>query len=347
MGRLFGRLEQPLLVSSLINVRYLTGFTGSNAYLYARPDGATFLTDGRYAEVAELLVSSLPETRLEVYTGGLYRRIADLLDGAPSVHLEAAHITWEAKRSIASKFEGDLEPSSNIVERMRLVKDPNEVESLRGAAAAGDSAFARVGELAASVETEEQLGELLVDAMADEGGARAGWPPIVASGAHASQPHHESGGSRLEPGLLLLDYGCVVGGYHSDMTRTIWHQDDGDEEQERVYRAVLEANEAGISAVAPGVQAAHVDSACREVLQGYGYEHYFVHSTGHGVGLEIHEAPSLRYDSKDVLEVGQVITVEPGVYVPGRFGVRIEDMILVTENGGEVLTNASKEMRRA
>ena len=145
--------------------------------------------------------------------------------------------------------------------------------------------------------------------------------------------------------MLLLDYGCVVDGYHSDMSRTALVGDAGDPENEAVHAAVLESNEAGIAAVRPGVTAGAVDAVCREVLADHGYEDYFVHSTGHGVGLEIHEGPWVRKGSTDVLEPGNVVTVEPGVYLPGRFGVRIEDMVHVTADGNEVLTTASKELR--
>ena len=216
---------------------------------------------------------------------------------------------------------------------------------MRLAAAAGDYAFSIVDALAAEAETEAHLGELMIAAMASHHGERAGWDPIVAVGANASRPHHESGSGVLADGLLLLDYGCVVDGYHSDMTRTVWRGDGLDDETQGVYAAVLASNAAGIAAVGPGVPAGDVDSACREVLDDYGYLEHFLHSTGHGVGLEIHEGPSVRKDSSEVLEAGQVITVEPGVYLPGKLGVRIEDMVLVTADGGEVLTRSSKEIR--
>ena len=338
-------LEEPLLVSSLVNIRYLTGFIGSNAFLYATPDGCTFLTDGRYAEVAGSLVEKLPRVELRVYTDGLYDRLVELFGTSPTIGLEAAHITWEAKQAISSRFGGRLEPTVGVIEHYRLHKGADEIAALRRAAAAGDHAFSVVESLARQAETEGVLSELLVEAMSDMGGERAGWPPIVAVGGNASRPHHRSGSGEMAPGLLLLDYGCVVEGYHSDMTRTLWRGGGVDTETERVYAAVLESNEAGIAAVRPGTSAGDVDAACREVLATHGYEEYFVHSTGHGVGLDIHEAPAVRKGSAEVLEPGQVITVEPGVYLPGKLGVRIEDMVLVTEAGSEVLTTSSKEMR--
>lgn len=343
--RLMEDLDEPLLVSSLVNVRYLTGFTGSNAFLYATPDGCTFLTDGRYGEIAEARVAELPDTALSVYQNGLYDRIVELFDGATSVGLEAAHITWETQRALASRYEGRLEAKTGVIEQYRSRKDAEEIAALRRAAAATDHAFSRLDALVADAVTEHDLGELLIEAMGERGGGRAGWPPIVATGANASRPHHESGDGKISAGLLLLDFGCVVDGYHSDMTRTVWRSAAADTEAVRVYEAVLAANRAGIAAVAPGVRAGDVDAACRAVLAERGYEEHFLHSTGHGVGLEIHEAPSVRKGSNDLLEAGQVITVEPGVYLPGRLGVRIEDMVVVTESGGEVLTESTKEMQ--
>ena len=345
--RLLANLDQPLLVTSLVNVRYLTGFTGSTAFVMATPDGCTLLTDGRYAEVAGALTDALPSMTLSIYKSGLYDRIVDLFGGATSVGLESAHITWEAHQAISSRYSGELVATSGVVERLRLSKDVEEVEALRSAAIAGDHAFSIIDSLVAEAENEAHLGELMVAAMEARGGRRADWAPIVAGGANASRPHHESETDALTDGLLLLDYGCVVDGYHSDMTRTVWRGPGSDEETENVYAAVLASNEEGIATVKPGVPAADVDSACRAVLEDYGYLEYFLHSTGHGVGLEIHEAPGVRKDSTEVLEPGQVVTVEPGVYLQGRLGVRIEDMVLVTAEGSEVLTRSSKEIRPA
>lgn len=343
--RLLEDLDGPLLVSSLVNVRYLTGFTGSNAYFYATPDGATFLTDGRYGEVAAGLIADLPATELLVYRSRLYDRLAGLFGSAPTVSLEAAHTTWETQQALLSRFDGAFEPATGTVERYRMVKDADEIDALRRAAAAGDYAFSHVEELAAASATEAEMGERLISSMKEEGGSRADWDPIVAVGGNASRPHHESTGQEMSPGLLLLDYGCVVDGYHSDMSRTVWRGAGSQSEFERVYAAVLESNEAGIAAVRPGVTGGEIDAVCRDVLEGHGYLEHFVHSTGHGVGLEIHEAPAVNKTSTEVLEPGHVLTVEPGVYLESKFGVRIEDMVLVTESGGEVLTNSTKELR--
>lgn len=345
--RLRRSLDQPLLVTNLTNLRYLTGFTGSNGFLFVHPDGATFLTDGRYGEVASAIVESLPDVDLVVYQDGLPRHLATAISGFGSVGLESDSVTWAFMRTLRDATDSRLAPTSGLVETLRRVKDDVELDALRAAAAAGDAAFSALDELLTGTATEGDLGRRIVAAMEAAGGTRAGWEPIVAIDANAALPHHRAGIAPLDGGVLLLDYGCTIDGYHSDMTRTVV-VDAGrtDPEFDRVYSAVLEANQAGIAAVRPGVVAGDVDEVCRSVLREYGYEDRFVHSTGHGVGLDIHEAPSVRRKSKDVLERGHVITIEPGVYLPGRFGVRIEDMVAVTGTGGEVLTGSHRESAR-
>jgi Xaa-Pro dipeptidase len=342
---LMGGRERPLLVTSLTNIRYLTGFTGSNAFLVVGPDRATFLTDGRYGESAGRLVGSLPATDLVVYSSGLHERLAEAVGSIPVLDLEAAAVSWDLVGALGRAIIAELVPTTGVVERLRRVKDADEVDALRRAAAAGDAAFASVTELRGHADTEWELGERLVGAMQRAGAGRAGWDPIVALGANAAMPHHRAGDTPLGPGVLLLDYGCVVEGYHSDMSRTLVAGGSFDAELEAVYQAVLESADAGIAAVAAGATGGAVDAVCRRVLARHGYEEQFLHSTGHGVGLEIHEAPSLRRGSEDVLVAGDVVAVEPGVYLQGRFGVRIEDMVLVTENGPEVLTTSPRTLR--
>lgn len=343
--RLTAELERPLLVSSLVNIRYLTGFAGTAAKLVATPERVTFVTDGRYAEIAGNLAADLPATELVVQGPDLVATLGEVLRDAPEVDVEADHISWSFARKLAGSLAAEVLPATGIVESLRRTKDRAEIEALRRAAAAGDAAFTGVAGLAAAAATEGDLGEALVAAMRAAGGLSAGWPPIVAMGPNAARPHHRAGTAAIGDGLLLIDYGCVVDGYHSDMTRTIWLGAGADPVMEAIHAAVLAANEAGIRAVGPGVEAQAVDEACRGVLRARGYEEHFVHSTGHGVGLEIHEAPWLRRSSADVLQPGDVVTVEPGVYLSGLGGVRIEDMVLVTEDGHEVLTTSDKAMR--
>jgi Xaa-Pro aminopeptidase len=337
-------IEAPLLVSKSPNLRYLTGFNGSSGWMLVRPGGAaTFVTDGRYGELAAELVSALSDTDLVVYTSGMWDVFRSLVGGLDSVTLEADDVTWEFAEEFGKETKVDVSPGNGSVETLRRTKDADEVKALQQAADAGDSAFLALGGIATPTVAEEELGWRLIDEMRKAGGQAAGWEPIVAAGPGASIPHYRSGKKPIGSGLLLLDYGCTVEGYHSDMSRTVWLSGAPDGEMERVYRAVAESQEAGLAAVAPGISCDAVDEACREVLRGYGYEEQFIHSTGHGVGLEIHEPPWIRHSNDDELMPGDAITVEPGVYLPGVGGVRIEDMALVTESGSTAFTKSSKE----
>lgn len=348
LNRLRASLDAPLLVTKAPNLAYLTGFTGSNGFLLVRPDGgATFVTDGRYGELAESLVAHLPATDLVVYTSGQWKVFRSLVADLGPVALEADGVTWAFSRDFAAETGADVVAAGGAVERLRRTKDAEEITALEAAAAAGDAAFLALRRIADPGVAEEALGWRLIDEMRTAGGQAAGWEPIVAAGPGASIPHYRSGRKPVGTDLLLLDYGCTVDGYHSDMSRTVWLSGEPAGEMARVYRAVLESQEAGIAAVEPGVTCGAIDDACRSVLRAYGYEERFLHSTGHGVGLEIHEPPWVRMGNDDPLMPGDVITVEPGVYLPGVGGVRIEDMVLVTEDGARVLTQSSKEPRPA
>lgn len=337
-------LENPLFVSKPANLRYLTGFTGSNGFLLVEPDGtSTFVTDGRYGEAAEPLVAAVGGD-LVVYTGPLRPVLERVLGRFGSVGVEAHHVTLQFADQIGTATV--VTPTTGTVERLRRTKDADEITALKAAARAGDVAFSRLDELIDGVSSEAELGWAIQDAMRAAGGDVAGWDPIVAMNAGASIPHYRSGEQPITDGVLLLDYGCVVDGYHSDMSRTVWLGDDEpDPQMHEIHAVVAEAQRAAIEAVAPGVSTNDVDGAARRVLAKHGYEEQFVHSIGHGVGLEIHEDPFTRRETPVELEVDDVITVEPGVYIPGRGGVRIEDMIHVTDAGPVVLTHAPREMQ--
>jgi len=344
---LASRLETPLLVTRAPNLRYLIGYTGSNGYLLLRPGGGgAFLTDGRYGESAAALLEPFPQFDLRVYTGDLWKALGDLLAGLERVQVEASGVTWEFARCLEEKAGVVPVPGAGAVEDLRRAKEEPERAALRAAAAAGDAAFAVLRDLLGRAASEADLAWELVAEMRRHGGERADWEAIVAAGPAASIPHYETGPAPLGSGLLLLDYGCVVDGYHSDMSRTVWLEGPASPIIEKVYGVVLEAEEAGIAACRPGATGHEVDEAARAVLRAAGYEEQFLHSTGHGVGLEIHEPPWLRRGNEDPLRLGDVVTVEPGVYLAGVGGVRIEDMVLVTESGPEVLTGSRRELER-
>lgn len=339
-------ITAPLLVTRLPNLQYLTGFTGSNGFLLVVPGGpARFITDGRYGEMAEGLVANLDATELTVYTSGMWDVLRSATAGLGAVSLESDGVMWSFAMDFAKEIGVQPVASPGAVERLRRSKDREEIAALAAAAAAGDSAFAGLRRLAQPGTSERELGWRLIDAMRAAGAESATWEPIVAAGAGASIPHYRSGRKAVGDALLLLDYGCVSDGYHSDMSRTVWLHGEPDATMRRVYQAVLESQEAGIAAVAPGVACGAVDEACRAVLRTYGYEEHFLHSTGHGVGLEIHEAPWVRRGNDDPLAEGDVVTIEPGVYLPGVGGVRIEDMVVVTASGPSVLTHSHKEFQ--
>jgi Xaa-Pro aminopeptidase len=313
IARLRESLEEPLLVTFLPNVRYLTGFTGSNAFVFVSQDRFIFSTDGRYAELAGRLVADIDGGELVVYRSGLEDVITEQFAGYDRVGLEAQDVKWSFVHGLKAKTQSVLTPTKGKVEALRQVKDQTEIAALMAAAGAGDRAFGAVRKHAQTAVTEGDLSWALIEEMRRAGGTQAGWPPIVACDANAALPHHLSANDPVGSGLLLLDYGCTVDGYHSDMSRTIWLEGE-----------------------------IEVDEICRVALRKYGYEDLFVHSTGHGVGLEIHEGPRLAPKSDDVLTAGNVVTVEPGVYVPGFGGIRIEDMVLVTDDGHRVLTESDK-----
>lgn len=336
-------LEAPLLVTKAANLRYLTGYVGSNGFLLVDHERAVFVTDGRYGEIAEGLMADIEGSEVVVYTEKLAESLAATFKG--DVTIEAEAVTLAFATSLQEASSAEVLPGGGAVEKLRRVKDESEVAKLRAAAAAGDGALAQLDRLLSTAATERDLAWGLVTEMKAGGGDIASWEPIVAVDANAARPHHETGDTSLNDGLLLLDYGCVVDGYHSDMSRTLWRGvAEPTSDVQGLYDAVLEAQEAALAVVGPGATAGEVDAAARSVLEAAGLGEYFLHSTGHGVGLEIHEEPWVRKGSDDVLEPGHVITVEPGAYVTGVGGVRIEDMVLVTPTGSEVLTQSAKAL---
>jgi len=344
--RLAERLQDveadALLVTGLANVRYLTGFSGSNAQLIVTADGGLFFTDGRYGEQSRHEVPDLPRT---LYSGGFAsvfeKGCRDL--GARRVAFESAHLSYRSFQDLLATGV-DLVPTTAEVERLRVVKDPEETKYLQAAQAIADETFGVVtGSLAEG--TSERAAALALDTeMRRRGADGLAFDTIVAFGENAAQPHHHPSDRRLARGdVVKMDFGCIVSGYHSDMTRTVAFGDPGPQIKE-VYGVVRQAQQAGVDAVRAGVTGAQVDRVARDVIAGAGFGDAFTHPLGHGVGLEIHEGPSLRAESKDVLPEGAVVTVEPGVYLEGVGGVRIEDMVEVGSDGARVIPTVTKEL---
>ena len=349
-GRLRSALEcDALLVTRLANIRYLTGFTGSAALLLVLPDELVFVTDGRYdQQSAEQLAANGVEARIEVRATAADQHgvLTEAASGLGTVGLEAGDVTWAAQRRYASDVfaAAELVPTEGAVEALRRVKDEGEVARIEAACAVADEALATMRPRLGDGMTEVEFGLDLDFAMRRLGASDVSFETIVASGPNGAKPHHRPSDRRIQEGdLVVLDFGALVEGYHSDMTRTVM-VGAPTETQQRMYDVVLASQQAGVDAVRAGADAAGVDKACRDVIAEAGWADRFIHGTGHGVGLDIHEDPRVGSTATGSLEAGHVVTVEPGVYLPEHGGVRIEDTVVVTPTGCRRLTNAPKDL---
>ncbi len=334
-----------LVVSALPNIRYLTGFKGSSGLLLVLPNKANFYTDGRYTlQAAEEVRGAKVITARGPLVRSLIASVKRLrLD---KLGFEPRRVTFDFYEALRQGLpEVRLKPLPDAVEKLRAIKTPDEVAILRRSVALNSAVFEACLNRLRPGRTERDVADEIEAEMRRRGGEKPAFETIVAAGVHSALPHAQPTLNPLKKNeFILIDQGVILDGYSSDMTRTVALGGLG-RKARSMYAAVLEAQEAAISAVRPGMQAAEVDRQARMVLRKHGLEEHFVHSTGHGVGLEIHEPPRLGRREAARLEAGMVITIEPGVYVPNFGGVRIEDMVLVTETGHEVLTPTSKELR--
>ncbi len=346
-----------LLVTHPVNVRWLTGFSGSAGLLLVTGERAWLATDGRYrTQAAEQLAGSGLADQVELVVGDGRAQREAVVAGAAStasgrVGLEAERVSWAAKEDWARAFEGaELVATRGLVEGLRVVKDAGEVARMEKAAAIADAALSEVLPRLAEAVRRSGVAEAAVAADLDHAMRRRGaeepaFETIVASGENAAKPHARPGGRRIRRGdPVIIDFGATFEGYRSDMTRTVFVGEPHDEELARVWTVVRESQQAGVDLVGPGTAAAAVDDACRRRIGESGWGERFEHGTGHGVGLDIHEAPAVGPGSTAILEPGAVVTVEPGVYLPGRGGVRIEDTLVVTDEGSRPLTRFPKEV---
>jgi len=340
-----------LLVTRLPNVRYLTGFTGSAGAVLVAPDQLVFVTDGRYGEQAtEQLHAAGVDARLEVRTTQAEQRDALRVaaGGYRRIGLEAHGVTWAQQRDMAKDWfpapDHELVATEQLVENLRRVKEPGEVARIRAACAIADDALATAVPQLHDGVTEREFALALEFEMRRSGASGVSFDAIVASGPNGAMPHARPSARPIGRGeLVVLDFGCVVDGYCSDMTRTV-SVGEPDEQARGIYELVLHSQRAGRDAVRAGVECSAVDRASRVVIEDAGLGDAFSHGTGHGVGLEIHEAPRVAKTARGTLTAGDVVTVEPGVYVPGVGGVRIEDTVLVTTAGADPLTAFPKDL---
>jgi Xaa-Pro aminopeptidase len=315
------------------------------------PGGPVLVTDGRYGTQApEQLAANGVEARVEVAAGPAQRQLVVAAVAAAALRrlgLEAAHVSWARQRAFAGDWfpEVELVPTEGLVEELRRVKDPGELGRIAEAARIADEALAAVLADLAGGPTEREFGRLLDFEMRRRGASGPSFETIVAAGPNAAKPHHRPSDRAVGAGeLVVLDFGATYDGYRSDMTRTVCVGEPS-AELVRLYDVVAESQAAGVAAVAAGVPAAEVDQACRRVIADAGWGERFVHGTGHGVGLDIHEAPSVASTSSETLRAGHVVTVEPGIYLPEVAGARVEDTLVVTETGCDRLTTTPKALR--
>jgi Xaa-Pro aminopeptidase len=335
-----------LLISHLPNIRYLCGFTGSAGFLLVEEAGSVFFTDVRYDTQAH---DEVQGAKVVVARKSVLQAVGEFLIRRKRrgwvLGVEAEHFTLAARKRFQDLLPAGmrLKASASHVERLRLVKDADELKRIRSAVGLGARLFERVLEvLRPGVKEVDVAAEM--ELTARRAGAEAmSFPTIIASGARSALPHGRASDQPIKPGAFVVcDFGVILAGYCSDQTRTVW-VGSPKQEARNAYEAVLEAQQAAVAAVRPGVSVGEVDAAARKVLRKRGLGRYFTHSTGHGVGLEIHEAPRVASGQKEVLQPGMVITIEPGVYFPGKWGVRIEDMVAVTSGGCDVLTPTGKD----
>ena len=334
---------EAMLLTRLPNIRYLAGFTGSNGQLLISAAASVFLTDSRYEEQAR---GEVPDIRREIYYPDFIQRLQQVLGelGIRRLGFEAAGVTYRTYGKLESLDSIQLVPTEDVVERQRWVKDAGELSLIERAQEIADEAYERVTAKLVEGMTEKEAALELEYAMRRAGADGIAFDSIVAFGENAAEPHHRPGDRPLATGdLVKLDFGCTVGGYNSDMTRTVAFGEPSPELRE-IYDVVVRAQGAGVDAVRPGVVGREADQAARDVVADAGYGDRFGHSLGHGIGLEVHEGPGLRRDSTDVLPEGTVVTVEPGIYVPGVGGVRIEDMVVVEKTGARPLPRSPREL---
>jgi Xaa-Pro aminopeptidase len=340
-AELAGLGARSFLVSNPVNVRWLTGFASSNAALLVGADAVLLATDGRYAEAAGGVADvEVVEAERELLPD-LGRRLCALLEGP--VAFEADHVTVAGHEALAADGT-ELVPSQSVLVGLRAVKDADELDAVRRAARIAEDAYRRLAGEPFVGRTEAELAWAMETFLHEEGAEAPAFPTIVASGPNAALPHHHPGERRIGPGeTVVVDAGARVDGYCSDCTRTFATGPLSGDAVE-VYELVLRAQQEALAAARAGAARREVDGVARRIIDAAGHGEHFGHGLGHGVGLEIHEDPRLTRMAEGTLSEGNTVTIEPGVYLPGSFGVRIEDLVAITADGPEVLTSFPKEL---
>ncbi|OIK13795.1 Xaa-Pro peptidase family protein [Bacillus sp. MUM 13] len=331
------------LITSTYNRRHMTNFTGSAGVVLISQSEAKFITDFRYTEQAGKQAQGYDIVQ---HKGSIPEEVAKQAKdmGIKKLGFEQEHLTFSSFKSYENAFDGELIPVSGLVEKLRLIKTPSEIKILKEAADIADAAFTHIVDFIRPGITELDVSNELEFFMRKQGATSSSFDIIVASGKRSALPHGVATDKVIETGdFVTLDYGAYFNGYVSDITRTLAVGQPSDE-LKKIYNIVLEAQLRAMAGIKPGMTGKEADALTRNLIDEKGYGEYFGHSTGHGIGLEVHEGPALSLKSDIILEPGMAVTVEPGIYLPGIGGVRIEDDTIVTKEGNEALTHSSKEL---
>jgi len=332
-----------ILITNPSNRRYITGFTGSSGYVLVTQKDAVFITDFRYVEQAK---KQAPLFEIVQHQGPIQDTVKEVLKkaGVRLLGFEQDVVTYATYQQFKETFQTDLIPLSQVIESLRLVKDQEEIQKIKQAVEIADQAFAYILEVIKPGIKENEVSLKLECKMKELGAEGPSFDTIVASGYRSALPHGIASEKTIESGeLVTIDFGAFYQGYASDMTRTIM-VGQPNEKQREIYQIVLEAQLNGVKHIRAGMTGKEADALTRNIIEKYGYGNYFGHGTGHGIGLEIHEGPRLSLLSDAVLAPGMMVTVEPGIYLPDFGGVRIEDDVLITQEGREILNKSPKEL---
>ena len=343
-ARLIDRGLDAMLITSESGERYALGFHGEGMLLVTRT-GCHYTTDGRYIEAAQEQIT-VGEVHLATTSNGHLAQARAYIQEHKlnNVGFESGAMTVDTHSKYAQELPCILTPAQTLLDELRAGKDEEELQAMRQAQAITDQAFKAILNYIRPGMTEKEIAARIVYELMRLGGEKVSFDPIVAAGPNGSRPHAVPTDLQVEKGMFItMDFGCKVNGYCSDMTRTV-ALGQPDEEMERVYETVLAAQKAGINAARAGVMGKEVDAAARQVIADAGYGEYFSHGFGHSLGIDIHEGPNAGSGETRILPVGAVISAEPGIYIPGKFGVRIEDVLILTENGREDITRSPKHL---
>jgi len=340
---IMGKGYDAFLIYNRADTLYFTGFNGSSSYTLITNNTNYFITDFRYIEYA---TNNIQGFKIIRQSNDIFEDIRKIIEkkNIKKIAIESnlpLNLFQKLKKTLSKT---QLIPAGNLIESQRILKDESEIENIQKAASIADKVLGKIKTILKTDITEKETVRQ-IRWIADElGSEEDSFSPIVASGNNSSLPHHKPSNKKIQKGdSIILDLGCVIKGYHSDMTRTVFI-DKVSRKMEKVYKIVLQAQESAIKEVKAGKKCSEIDKVARDIISSYGYGKYFGHGLGHGVGLEIQEPPSLNITSKYVLKEGMIITIEPGIYIPGCGGVRIEDLVLVTKTDARILSKSPKDL---